>query len=199
MTIDEISSLVAQRLLQGTMNHSQFSNYYNFLGLEGYKLFHEYHFFEQTSGYTEFITYFMEHYNRFVPRFATDSLNSLSIVPDNWYGYVREDVDMNTKRNAVKNGLEKYVHWERQTKKFLEDMQIEAFNAHEVAIAEKIKEHILAVDKEIKNAEREWLEIKSTDYDLPTVVSKQEHLIKKYGKKMRQLRKEFEDVKSQRD
>ena len=198
MTIEQIGSLVAQRLLQGTMNHQQFSNY-NFLGLEGYKLFHEYHFFEQTSGYTEFINYFMEHFNRFVPKFTTDSLTIGSIIPDNWYDYSRGDVDLNTKRNAIKNGLERYVRWERQTQKFLEDIYTEAINIHEIALAKKIKEHILAVDKEIKKAEQMWLEIKSTDYDLPTIVSKQDYLKKKYGKRMKDLRKEFEDVKSQRD
>ena len=44
MTIDELSNLVAQRILQGSMNHAEFANYYSFLGLDGYKSFHKYHF-----------------------------------------------------------------------------------------------------------------------------------------------------------
>ena len=47
MPFEEICRIVAQRLLQGCMNHEQFSNYYDFLGLEGYKLFHEHQFFEE--------------------------------------------------------------------------------------------------------------------------------------------------------
>ena len=51
MTVEEIGSNVAERLLQGAMNHQQFANYYDFLGLQGYKLCHECHFYEQNCGY----------------------------------------------------------------------------------------------------------------------------------------------------
>lgn len=198
MAIDEISNLVAQRLLQGAMNHEQFTNYYNFLGLEGYKLFHEYHFLEEICGYRKFIDYYIEHYNRFVPHFSFNSLSSFSIIPDNWYNYMREDVDIATRRNAIKNGLEKYVHWERDTKSFLEDMYSQAVGQGEAAISIKIKDYIQSVDEEIKLAERCYLEIKSTDYDLPTVISKQQELIKKYSKKIKKLREEFEHDQSAR-
>jgi len=40
------------------------------------------------------------------------------------------------------------------------------------------------------------LEIKSTDYDLPTIISKQDFLIKKYTKKIKELRKGSKDDKS---
>lgn len=199
MTLEEIVSLVAQRLLQGSMNHQQFCDYYSFLGLEGYKFFHEYHFLEQTINYKDFTNYYMQHYDRLVSKFSIDSLTSISIVPDNWYNYTRQDVDLNTKRNAIKNGLQKYSNWEKETKKFLEDMYVEANNIHEIGIAIQIKKCIIEVDKEIKKAEKCLLEIKSTDFDLPTVISKQDFLIKKYKKKIKQLRKEFEHVKSQRD
>ena len=122
MTIDEISHLVAERLLQGTMYHDEFINYYSFLGLEGYKLFHKYHFIEETLAYQDFINYFITTFDKLIPKITFNSLLSLSIIPDNWYNYTREDTDTNTRRNAIKNGLEKYVSWEKETKKFLEDM-----------------------------------------------------------------------------
>ena len=40
MPFEEICKLIAQRLLQGCMNHEQFANYYDVLGLEGYSIFH---------------------------------------------------------------------------------------------------------------------------------------------------------------
>lgn len=201
MTIEEIGSVVAQRLLQGSMNHQEFINYYNFLGLEGYKLCHEYHFIEQTFGYLDFVEYYITMYNKLVPTFSIESLSSITILPDNWYNYTREDMDINTRRNAIKNGLQKYVHWEKDTKRFLEDMTIRAIEINEIGFAEKLKQHIKEVDKEIKKAEKELLEIRSTDYDLPTVISKQGYLCKKYGKKLNEIkkRKEFDHDKSQRD
>jgi len=53
----------------------------------------------------------MQHYNKLIPNFSFESLNNLPIIPDNWHEDVRNDVDINTRRNAVKTGLEKYIHW----------------------------------------------------------------------------------------
>ena len=71
-------------------------------------------------------------------------------------------------------------------------MYSQAVNEREIGLAIKIKHCIKSVDKEIELAEREFLEIKSTDYDLPTIVSKQEKLAKCYGKKLCKLRKEID-------
>ena len=201
MPLEQICKLIAQRLLQGCMNHEQFANYYDFLGLKGYKLFHEYHFFEQMHGYRDFISYYIQHENKLIPDYSSDSLISFSILPNNWYGYNREDMDITTRRNAIKSGLEKYLHWEQQTKKFLEDMYTQAIQQGFVAIAIKIKEYICSVDDEIKQINYTYLEMKATDYDLPTIISKQDYLIKKYKKKLCQIkpRKEQDYVKSSRD
>ena len=194
MPFEEICKLIAQRLLQGCMNHEQFANYYDFLGLEGYSIFHEYHFFEQMHGYREFITYYIDHQDKLVQDFSPNSLSTFNIIPDNWYDYTREDVDINTRRNAVKSGLEKYIHWEKETKKFLEDMYTQTTQQGFVGISIQIKKYIKSVEEEIKHANKVYLEIKATDYDMPTVVAKQDYLIKKYTKKLRQIkpRKEFE-------
>lgn len=194
MPFEEICKLVAQRLLQGCMNHEQFANYYDFLGLEGYSVFHEYHFFEQMFGYRQFITYYIDHQDKLVQDFSPSSLSSFNIVPDNWYGYTRDDVDTNTRRNAVKSGLEKYIRWEKETKKFLEDMYSQAIQQGFISISIQIKKHIKSVESQIKHANKTYLEIKATEYDMPTIVAKQDYLIKKYTKKLRQIkpRKEFE-------
>lgn len=196
MPIEEICKLIAQKLLQGCMNHEQFINYYDFLGLEGYKLFHEYHFFEQMTGYRDFIAYYIQHQNKLIPHYSTDSLTSFTIVPDNWYNYTRTDTDINTKRNAVKSGLEKYVRWERDVKVFLEDMYSQCIQQGFILLSYEIKKYLCSVEKEIKIAEQEYLEIKSTEYDMPTIVTRQQSLAKKYNKKLCNMRKEFEHVKS---
>ena len=197
MPIEEICKLIAQKLLQGCMNHQEFANYYNFIGLQGYKLAHEYHFFEEMLHYRDFITYYIQHQNKIIPQFSTESLtsSSFSIIPSNWYGYAREDVDLITRRNAVKSGLEKYIRWEKQVKAFLEEMYTQAFNQRYITLLIEIKKYICFVDEQIKEAQRKYLQIKATDYDLPTIVSEQQLLIKKYTKKFSQLRKEFDHVK----
>ena len=101
-------------------------------------------------------------------------------------------------RNAVKSGLEKYVNWQKETKKFLQEMYNQSIQEGQISLAIKIQEYICSVDQEIKKASKEYLEIKATDYDLPTIVTKQQSLAKKYGKKIHEMRKEFDHVKSQR-
>ena len=198
MPFEEICKLIAQRLLQGCMNHEQFANYYDFLGLKGYSIFHEYHFFEEMHGYRQFITYYIQHQDRLVQDFSPTTISSFNILPDNWYGYTRQDVDTNTRRNAVKSGLEKYVHWEKETKKFFEDMYSQAIQQGFIGISIQIKKLIKSVEQEIKYANKEYLQIKSTEYDMPTIVTKQDCLIKKYKKKLHQIkpRKEFEHESS---
>ena len=188
MPFEEICKLVAQRLLQGCMNHEQFANYYDFIGLKGYKLFHEYHFFEEMFGYREFMTYYIEHQDKLISDYSSQSLTSFSIVPNNWYDYKREDMDINTRRNAVRSGIEKYVHWEQDTKKFLEDMYVQSSQQGFIDIAIEIKKRICSVEKEIEKAKFTYLELKASDYDMPTIISKQESLIKKYKKKLCQIK-----------
>lgn len=188
MPFEEICKLIAQRLLQGCMNHEQFANYYDFIGLKGYKLFHEYHFFEQMHGYRQFMTYYIQHQDRLISDYTSESLTSFSILPSNWYDYKREDMDVNTRRSAVKSGIEKYVRWEEDTKKFLEDMYTQAIQQGFVAIGIQIKKYICSVEQEIEKAKRTYLELKATDYDMPTIVSKQQGLIKKYKKKLCQIK-----------
>ena len=136
-------------------------------------------------GYREFITYYIDHQDRLVQDFSPNSLSTFSIIPDNWYGYTREDVDINTRRSAVKSGIEKYVHWEKETKKFFEDMYTQTIQQGFIGISIQIKKLIKSVEEEIKHANKTYLEIKATDYDMPTVVAKQDYLIKKYTKKLR--------------
>lgn len=187
MTIEEIGNLVAQRLLQGSMNHEEFSNYYHFLGLEGYKCCHKYHFIEQTMNYKQFVDYYISQHDKLIPKFSLEGLTLVKIVPDNWYGYTRVDMDTQTRRNAVKSGLQKYVQWEKDTKKFLEDMIKESTMIGEYGLAEKLKECLKNVEEEVKIAQKEHLEIRSTDYDLTAIVERQKELKKQYGKKFDRL------------
>lgn len=199
MTIEEIGSSIAERLLEGAMKHDQFANYYAFLGFQGYKLCHEYHCFEENCNYRKFVSYFIQQYDKLISTFSLGSFNSPSIIPDTWYGFNRGNVDINTCRNAVKTGLEKYVQWEVQTKRFFEDMSIQAMNMNEMGLVIKLEELICDVEKEIEKAKKQHLLIKATDYDLSAVVGEQGWLIKKYSKKMeRYKRKESDHDKSQR-
>lgn len=184
MNVEEICAAIAQKLLQGSMVHQQFINYYNFLGLNGYQTCHEYHYYEQSKGYLEFIKYYINHYDKFIPKYSLESLNSPKLIPDNWYSYQRKDMDINTKRNAIKNGLERWIDWERQVKNFLQEMCVELVNNNEIALSLKIKQYIKDVDQELEKAELKYLQIKASDYDMSMIISQQKELEKQYKKEI---------------
>ena len=46
MTNEEIFNKLASHMIEGIMIHDEMSRAYSFLGLEGFKLCHEYHFLE---------------------------------------------------------------------------------------------------------------------------------------------------------
>jgi len=186
MTIAEIYSKINEHMINGLMLHDQLANYYDFLGLEGYKRCHEYHYLAENVSYRSLNRYFINHHNMLIPEAKFDNE---SIIPAGWYSHKREDVDSSTKKNGVKSALTKWVEWERETKKLYEQMYQEAMDIGEVASASKIKCLITDVDKELKKAERYWLNKEATGYDMVYIVEEQEAKHKKYKKKMEECLK----------
>lgn len=184
MNVEEICAAIAQKLLQGSMVHQQFINYYNFLGLDGYQKCHEYHYYEQSKGYLDFVNYYMNHYNKFIPKHSLESLTSPTLIPDNWYDYNKQDMDINTKRNAVKNGLERWIAWEKEVKHFLQEICTELINNNEIALSLKIEKYIKDVDQELEKASLKYLQIKASDYDMSVIIPEQKDIKQKYEKKI---------------
>lgn len=183
MTIEEIFGRISQHMIRGMMTHDQLASYYDFLGLRGYKRCHEYHYFSQSCAYRGLQRYFINHYSKLIPEMQVDSY---SIIPASWFKYTRQDVDATTKRNAVKNGLQLWISWEKETKKLYEEMYKQAMNINEVAGALKIAELICDVDCELKKAERYQLNKMAIDYDMTEIIAQQDHKHKKYKEKMEQ-------------
>jgi len=162
------------------MVHEELANYYDFLGLKGYKRCHEYHFIQETMNYRSLNRYFINHHNMLIPNVRVDDPE---IIPESWYAHKREDVDITTEKNAVKTGLTKWVEWERETKKLYEQMYQELMNMGEVASAQKILCFVKDVDCELKKAERYWLNKEATGYDMTEIIAEQDKKHRKYQMK----------------
>lgn len=182
MELKEIYSKLSEHMINGMMLHDQMANYYDFLGLKGYKRCHEYHFMKETLGYRSLNRYFINHHNMLIPepRFENES-----VIPASWYEHTRSDVDMATKKNAVRSGLTKWVEWERDTKKLYEQMYKELLEIDEVASAMKVKQLVCDVDCELKKAERYWLNKEAMGWDMSAIVEEQNRKHKKYDRKCR--------------
>ena len=171
MTLDEIFGKLVVHMIEGLMFHDQMANYYNFLGLEGYAECHTYHYLEESCNFNKLESYYVTHCNRLIPELrATDP----AVIPDSWYKYNRMDVDTNTKRNAVKTGLEKWMKWETETKQLYESMHKELVNSGYCAAALEVAKLIEDVTCELHEVTQYYLNKKSTDYDIINIIEEQD-------------------------
>lgn len=184
MTVEEIFSKISQRMIGGLMFHEQMSNYYDFLNLRGYKKCHEYHYLEETCEYKKLCKYYINHHNKLISK---SSVDEPKVIPDSWYRYTRQDVDMSTKKTAIKNGINMWVEWEKETKKLYESMYIELMNIGEIAAMLYVKGLICDVDCELKKVERYALDRKSMDYDLAILIPEQHEIHEKYKEKIKEI------------
>ena len=184
MTLEEIFSLIAEHMVEGLMVHSQMSDYYNFLGLKGYAECHKYHYFEENANYRKICEYYMTRYNKLIPDRPFKNPN---IIPNNWYQYSRQDVDAGVRKAAIKAGIEKWVNWEKDTKKLYETYYKELISINEIAAALELEKYISDVDNELAAAEEKYIYLNSIDYDIFEVTSKQEKKYKQYKKKLKEI------------
>ena len=184
MAVEDIYKDLSTHMIKGVMIHEQMADYYDFLSLRGYKRCHEYHMFSEMKMLRKLHRYCLNHYNRLIEE---DNFENPDIIPSSWYRYTRQDVDANTKRNAVKSGIEKWVAWESDTKKLYEKSYHELMELGEVAAANELSCFVCDVDRELKCAQRKHLDLMSADYSMEYILFDQDMLHDKYKEKMEHL------------
>lgn len=184
MEVNEIFSALSAHMIKGMMIHDQLANYYDFLSLRGYKRCHEYHFKKESCGYRKLNRYYLNHYHRLI---GEERVDDPKIIPESWYKYSRSDVDMQTKKNAIKSGMQRWVSWEKETKEKLQDVYLELLDKGEIATASFINKFIKDVDRELKYAERKMLDLSSVDYDMTYILEEQSVLHDKYKNESRHI------------
>ena len=182
MTVKEIFSELLAHKIKGMMIHEQMANYYHFLGLKGFMKCHECHYFEESLSYRDLCSFYIRKYNMLPSHVDIDDPG---MIPDSWFKYERQDVDTNTKRTAVKNGMEKWIAWEKDTKELFERSFMQLYELNDITGAMKIKKMLKDVNKEIECAEQESLNLNSVNFDISYIVSQQEELCDKYDREMK--------------
>lgn len=184
MTVEEIFSKISQHMVQGLMIHSEMSDYYNFLGLEGYSKCHLYHYHKESIGYKDLNDYFIKNYNKIIPESRNENP---PIIPQDWYKYNRQQVDNATRKNSIQNGIVKWVNWEEETKTLLQQMHQELMAINDVVGAMKVKEMLKEANKEHSHAYQKMIELKAMDYDMGVIMSEQDELSECYCKKIKKM------------
>ena len=184
MTLEEIFSQVAQHMVVGLMVHSQMCDYFNFLGLKGYSKCHEYHYFEENNNYKNICNYYITHHNKLILDQPFENPNE---IPANWFNYSRQDVSVDIRKTAIKNGFEKWVNWEKITKKLYESYYKELINLNEIAAANELKKYIEDVDIELAYAQQKKLMLDAIDYNMSDIIMEQEELYQKCCDKIKEI------------
>ena len=208
----ELQSLYGElinKMKQGVEMHEQLADYYNFLNLPGYQKLHEYQMLCELLTYRKAKDMYMKEYNQLVqPNYMSNLLNmnnnmgqnnnmnpspsnsgnyAENVIPQNWYKYTRYDVDSGTKRNGVKEGFQKWLGYEKDTKQFLTQMEDKLHQMGEHEAARKLDYLIDHVCKEIESAEEKMISLESGGYDMNYILQTQENMKDKYQEKIRNI------------
>ena len=184
MTIEEIYSQIAQRMIEGLMTHSQLADYFGFLGLKGYQEQHIYHYFEENKNYKCVAKYYLNHYNKLL---VEQPFKNPKVIPEDQYRFTRQQVNDEVRKTALTAGIERWVYQERETKKFYEQRYDELIHLNEIAGAEEIKKYILDVDYELAEAEQLHLELLAMNFSMEDIIIAQGDIQKKFHKKMKEI------------
>lgn len=179
MEVEEIFSNIVAHQIEGIMFHDQMANYYRFLGLKGFAREQEHHFIEETATYQKISRYYVRHYNKLLPQKETANPQA---IPSSWFNYKRQDVDTSTRRNAVDEGYTQWIKWEIDTKALYEASARSLYEAGAIASAIVVEKLVSDVERELKNAEEEKLDLEAMSYDLPGIIEMQKEYYERYKK-----------------
>ena len=180
MTASEIFQKVSEQQIKGVMVHDYMVDYFNFLNLHGYKRMSEYHACKEMKAFRKIHRYYIDHYERLIPDLTFERVE---IIPAKWYEHKRSDVDINTKRNAVKEAFEKWAAWENETKTLYHSLYKELMEAGDVTGALKVGELAQDVEDELKWIHRKQLDLAAVDYSMAYILDEQDYYHDFYKKK----------------
>ena len=184
MTVEEIFNKIASHMVEGIMYHDEFAKAYDFLGLYGYAKCHDFHHFEEELNYRALSHYYATHYFKLL---QLEPLKQPELITATWLKYSSQAVDINTKRNAIKELTNKWIVWEQNTKRCYSEMYKALIEIDEVAAALKISKFLSDVDKELHIIQKKLLELEAINYDLTVIIPEQKTLRDKYKRKIKKI------------
>lgn len=181
-TPEEIFSEINNRFIGAIMMHGQFADYFDFLGLRGYKRLHEYQHLAESIERRKVCRYYINHHNALVKE---DFSGEVKIVPDAWYTAKRLSVGKSTKQKAVEDGFIEYHNWESETKSVYEKYAQKLREIGSVADAIFVEKLVEDVSAELKTVEQMISNLISTGYDMVYITENQSEIHEKYKKKLK--------------
>lgn len=181
MTIEEIFNKLISHMKEGVQFHEEQAKTFDFLGLWGFSKCHISHCFEEKENMMQLQHYYACHYFKLI---QLEVSSQPQLFPDTWYKYTTFAVDNATKKSAIKELMEKWIEWEKETKKLYQEMRQEFTNLGELDAAIQLDYYIQDVSKELSHAQKKLISLETQNYDLQIVIEMSEKMDKKYKKKL---------------
>nr|DAR04567.1 MAG TPA: hypothetical protein [Bacteriophage sp.] len=179
-SVEAIFSEINARMIAALMFHSQMADYFDFLGLRGYKRLHEYQYVSEGKERCELNRYYINHHNRMIPdRYE----GSVQMIPEGWKNANRISVGKSTKQKAVEDGFNEYRQWESDTKALYEKYAVTLRDDGHIADALRVEMLVDDVDGELKCLERMLVDLISAGYDMVYIVESQNSIHDRYKRK----------------
>lgn len=180
----EVYSMINARQVTALMFHDQMADYFDFLGLRGFKRLHEYQYLAESMEHRAIKRYYINHHNTLLPE---DEIEPIDMIPDDWYQYTRMDVTPAVRKQAVQSAMADYKQWETETKALYERLAGYLISWNMIADFNKVNDLIKDVDTELKYLERLFIDLKAVDYDPSFVEILQDKYHEKYKEKSKEL------------
>lgn len=181
-SVDDVFAEINSRQIAALMMHDQMADYFDFLGLSGYKRLHLYQYFAESKERRDVAHYYINHHGKLIPdRFE----GNVQMIPESWRSANRMSVGKSTKQKAVEDGFSVYLGWEQATKDVYQKYATALREQGYVADAIFVDRLVEDVDNELERLERIITDLITSGYDPVYILESQKELHDKYKKKMR--------------
>lgn len=180
MTCREIFSYMISRQVHALMFHEQMANYFDFLGLHGFKRMHEYQYLCESVAFRKMQRFYINHHNELL---EVGNVGDPEAVPQEWMKHKRSDVTPQIKKRSVKEAFEEYREWESSSERCLSKCAKALYEKGELMDHAYVMDMIEDVCCELKRIDRLMLKLSGVDYDMNYIEEIQDKLHEKYKKK----------------
>ena len=178
---ESIFSEINARMIAALMFHDQMSDYFDFLGMKGYKRLHEYQYFAESLERKKLNQYYINHHNKLIPDIYS---GQVTMIPENWQTANRISVGKSTKQKGIEDGFNQYHEWESETKNLYEHYSSRLREMGAVADAIMVEKLVEDVNSELKKLERIIVDLISSGYEMVYITESQQCIHDKYKTKL---------------
>ena len=153
----EVIQKIIVHQAEGIVFHDMMTDYFDFLGLDGFMKLHEHQAVEEACEYREMKEFFMK---------------APSVIPNDWQKHKTTEINAASVRTLTKNAFDLYLKWEKETRELYKECA-KALKDECIECYYKILELLDDVEKEIRNLEDMIVDLQVSDYDARSITKMQ--------------------------